>query len=489
MHSTMKLFVNSLGLFLLILNLENFQKLKAGGIAFVTNGLVAYYPFDGDWRNSSVSKEVDKSELNGNIKYESGRFNLRQSGAFSGDSRVLFNSQLGGKYLADGSFSISCWMRTSEVPKTNIWWTFLHQGNYNAYESVGFGFSIQPMKHPWEGKVTFETYNNNFEYSSRLVSIPSKIRIDSGRWTHLVGTFEKGKISFYMNGVKQGEAFALYQSISNRSPISIGNPNGYSSNGFRGNIDEVRVYERALSAAEIGNLYAYEMNSTAPRTGLAKGVLINGFLVGVELLDEGYGYDSVPSIRLTGGGGTGAAVRAVISEGKINDIVVESAGSGYLSVPSIIIDRPAFPTRRAQAVAEIESGRISRIEIADPGYGYESPPVVLLSGGGGFGAKVIAIVENGRVVEFRIIESGSGYTSLPAVAIASPPFSPMLSIEFTRVRVTLQVVLGKKYQIFSSTDLISWKPAGIPFVALSERLEQEFDVESTGRYFRLEAFQ
>jgi hypothetical protein len=466
-----------------------FQTGYAEGVAFLTNGLVAYYPFDGDWKSSLVGKNPEKSEVYGNIKYETGRMGLGLSASLTGDSRVVFPSDANDVFLTSGPFSVSCWVRTDEIPESNVWWTFLHQGNYNAYESIGFGFSIQPIKHPWEGRVTFETYNNKYTYSSRLVSIPSKQRVDSGRWNHLVGLFASGKLAFYFNGLLQGEVLAAYQSISNRSSISIGNPVGYPLNGFRGNIDEVRVYNRALSVAEIRNIYAYEMNSMAPRASLAKGVVVNGFLVAVEMMDEGFGYDLIPLVKITGGGGIGAAVRAVVADGKVNKIIVEKPGSGYTSSPSIIIDRPAFPVRRAQAISEVKNGEVSRLNMTDLGYGYENPPVIFLIGGGGSGAKAIALVENGVVVDIRIIESGSGYTSPPTVAIASPPFSPKLSIEFTRVKVTLEVVLGKKYQLESSADLVSWRPAGIPFIALSEKLDQEFDVESTGRYFRVQMIQ
>jgi hypothetical protein len=83
------------------------------------------------------------------------------------------------------------------------------------------------------------------------------------------------------------------------------------------------------------------------------------------------------------------------------------------------------------------------------------------------------------------ISTGSGYTGAPTVKIASPPFMPNLTVEVMRVRVTQRVMLGRKYVLESSTNLNRWAPAGQQFTAWSETIENEFDVDATGRYFRI----
>jgi len=61
-----------------------------------------------------------------------------------------------------------------------------------------------------------------------------------------------------------------------------------------------------------------------------------------------------------------------------------------------------------------------------------------------------------------------------------------LSIRFSKVMVELKVVQGRRYQLESSTNLQTWTPTGPPFVALDEDLQQEFDAEGTGTYFRIQ---
>ena len=75
-------------------------------------------------------------------------------------------------------------------------------------------------------------------------------------WTHLVGTFDGQNVILYMNGV-----FVDASAFSNVTTISYNNSSRYigtfssGSSPFIGTIDEVCVYNRALSSAEIQQLY------------------------------------------------------------------------------------------------------------------------------------------------------------------------------------------------------------------------------------------
>jgi hypothetical protein len=53
------------------------------------------------------------------------------------------------------------------------------------------------------------------------------------------------------------------------------------------------------------------------------------------------------------------------------------------------------------------------------------------------------------------------------------------------VKVTQYVVLGRNYVLESSFDLTNWTAVGPPFTASSETLVNEFDVDVTGRFFRI----
>ena len=51
----------------------------------------------------------------------------------------------------------------------------------------------------------------------------------------------------------------------------------------------------------------------------------------------GSGYTVVPSVTITGGGGTGATATAVLTAQVVTSITVDTNGSGYTSVPTVTI--------------------------------------------------------------------------------------------------------------------------------------------------------
>ena len=61
----------------------------------------------------------------------------------------------------------------------------------------------------------------------------------------------------------------------------------------------------------------------------------------VFVSNRGSGY-SLVSVRVTGGGGTGAFGTAVVESGEITDIEITDSGSGFTSIPTLTVDLPRF---------------------------------------------------------------------------------------------------------------------------------------------------
>lgn len=90
------------------------------------------------------------------------------------------------------------------------------------------------------------------------------------------------------------------------------------------------------------------------------------------------------------------------------------------------------------------------------------------------------------IVKIVIDNAGKNYTSgNTEKLIVSPPFAPKVSIRVSKVKVTQKVVLGRKYQLEAPLKLAYRSPGGQPFTAMKELIQQEFDVEEVGRYFRI----
>jgi hypothetical protein len=92
--------------------------------------------------------------------------------------------------------------------------------------------------------------------------------------------------------------------------------------------------------------------------------------------------------------------------------------------------------RIAASSAQVVNGFVVGATITDGGYGYVENPNVIITGGGGTGAKATAFQVNGVVASIIITNPGSGYTSAPNITIAPPPFPPR------KATSTIQIVNG-----------------------------------------------
>ncbi|MGZ4807397.1 MAG: hypothetical protein ACXV5U_13540, partial [Ilumatobacteraceae bacterium] len=75
----------------------------------------------------------------------------------------------------------------------------------------------------------------------------------------------------------------------------------------------------------------------------------------------------------------------------------------------------------ASATATVTDGQVTSIAVQDGGYGYEAPPLVLFTGGGGSGATATATIVDGVVQTITVNEQGTGFSEAPTVSISASP--------------------------------------------------------------------
>ena len=92
--------------------------------------------------------------------------------------------------------------------------------------------------------------------SSRLRATSADVGVNGtsaaalNTWTHLALTFDGATLRMFVNGMQIGTQSAAGAAIVTTGALRIGG-NSVWGEYFKGLIDEVRVYNRALSAAEI----------------------------------------------------------------------------------------------------------------------------------------------------------------------------------------------------------------------------------------------
>src|SRR5205809_7484632 len=74
--------------------------------------------------------------------------------------------------------------------------------------------------------------------------------LPANAWTHLAATFDGATVRLYMNGVQVASRAQTTLLTTSTGTLQIG-ANSYAGENFAGRIDEVRIYNRALTTAEI----------------------------------------------------------------------------------------------------------------------------------------------------------------------------------------------------------------------------------------------
>ena len=111
-----------------------------------------------------------------------------------------------------------------------------------------------------------------YVYTENTVQdIQSDIVINTGQWYHFAATYDGTDAKMYINGTIAGTASLTGNLRNNGSNIYFGN-NTYGAGSYEGAfaLDEIRIYERALTEGEIVGLYKFisKASSAAAETAI-----------------------------------------------------------------------------------------------------------------------------------------------------------------------------------------------------------------------------
>jgi hypothetical protein len=83
-------------------------------------------------------------------------------------------------------------------------------------------------------------------------AVDGTAQVPAGSWTHLAATYDGTTLRLYVNGTQAGQLAVSGSILTSTQPVRIGGNNIWGER-FNGLIDEVRIYNRALTAAQIQN--------------------------------------------------------------------------------------------------------------------------------------------------------------------------------------------------------------------------------------------
>jgi hypothetical protein len=212
----------------------------ANGGRIVTDGLVL--SLDASDRNSYISGSTTWNDLSGN----------GYNGTLT--NGPTFSSANGGSIVFDGSndyititrmiqddFTLSCWFKTTQSFGTSGAWyngAGLIDGEVGGVQN-DFGLSVAA------GKLNFGVGNSD-------TFLVSSLAYNDDKWHYASATRTKatGTIKLYVDGQEVATGTGGVQSLTTPTNIRIGSIQT-NINFFNGNIANVKIYNRALSASEV----------------------------------------------------------------------------------------------------------------------------------------------------------------------------------------------------------------------------------------------
>ena len=197
---------------------------------------IAAYPLDG----SPLDLSGNYNGVQTDVTYPQGYFDL--AGSFNGTSSYVNAGLIPS--VNSTTFSVSCWVNFSSISSTGVvisnyhsvsgdkgWWLRYSTGNKLEFAGVIGG--------------TIVTVNNSF--------VPSL-----NTWYHIVAVKSTTDMTLYIDGSQNATASYGAIDISGTPSLYLGRLGALNGQYINGKIDQVRIFNKALSLAEVGILYNNE---------------------------------------------------------------------------------------------------------------------------------------------------------------------------------------------------------------------------------------
>jgi hypothetical protein len=205
-------------------------------MALVDN-LLAYYSLEGNSNDSLGGfNGTDNS-----ITYSAGNGKISQGGGFAGTSSIRLATSFGN--TVTNQFSISMWIKPTGVTTRQV---LFEKSNGASNAGSSWSFELGNVS----GKITMVIF-----IGGGNSQVSSSASITAGVWTHVAAVYNGSTIQLYVNGSASGSVGAA-GNINNVTPTpAFGYYYDISLLGYTGAMDEMGVWNKALTSTEITELY------------------------------------------------------------------------------------------------------------------------------------------------------------------------------------------------------------------------------------------
>jgi len=214
----------------------------AGINSEIWKNLIIYYPFDGSAEDKSTTGR--NGAVNGPTLTNDRFGRANKAYFFNGGTQHI---RVGGTPVDQSQLTISAWVYHQSLNPGVI---FADLGPEHAND-------VYLLSSP--GSVEIRADKSGAWLNQQIAN-----SLVSEKWDQIVWVMRANESEIYVNGVKLGSVEASASNVGYHSDILVGNSyySPFDSYGpaFEGSLDDLRIYNRALSATEVQALYVSEAN-------------------------------------------------------------------------------------------------------------------------------------------------------------------------------------------------------------------------------------
>lgn len=218
------------------------------GIVSSANELIAYYPFDGnayDMSGNGHTGTVHGAFLTADRFGISGR-----AYSFDGVNDYILVPNAAALNVT-GNFTLAAWVLSHDIGRGGQDIISKTQGGCYSL-TLNEGSLINPSG----------TFSYLLDVYGPYQSVSSNPHDGNDFWYHVAGVYNGTAALIYVNGALENSVPLEGPLAVNTEPLTIGNECGQLSEPFFGAIDDVRIYNGALSTSEIKDLLGVPVQST-----------------------------------------------------------------------------------------------------------------------------------------------------------------------------------------------------------------------------------
>jgi hypothetical protein len=213
-----------------------------------SNGLVGWWPFNGNANDESLNG--NNGTVNGATLTADRNGNANSAYSFDGQSNFI---KTPSNNFPSVSKTISFWMSAEDFNQRGI---LAYGGSGNCGDS--YILHLNMISCSGANKLTMQSHCCVNTFSVQLSYIPLQ------QWNHIIFSADLFGTKFYINGLLINSTTNYYNTVTNNNDFAIGAIVDYSghapftdynSNYYHGQLDDIGIWNRALTDQEIQALY------------------------------------------------------------------------------------------------------------------------------------------------------------------------------------------------------------------------------------------